>query len=140
MRTLLKYTIGCFALAFFLACNKKGDWLDRQSQTVLANEQVMTDPKLIVGLLANYYDRLPSDASLTNRWQQHTSYDDAVWSGGGNSGDEERNSIVNYATNRWGLWDYVLIGISILRWRTWKFMVQISLTPPGNNLMQNSGF
>lgn len=109
MRTLLKYTIGCFALAFFLACNKKGDWLDRQSQTVLANEQVMTDPKLIVGLLANYYDRLPSDASLTNRWQQHTSYDDAVWSGGGNSGDEERNSIVNYATNRWGLWDYVLI-------------------------------
>ena len=109
MRTLLKYTIGCFALAFFLACNKEGDWLDRQSQTVLANEQVMTDPKLIVGLLANYYDRLPSDASLTNRWQQHTSYDDAVWSGGGNSGDEERNSIVNYATNRWGLWDYVLI-------------------------------
>jgi len=109
MRTLLKYTIGCFALAFFLACNKEGDWLDRQSQTVLANEQVMTDPKLIVGLLANYYDRLPGDASLTNRWQQHTSYDDAVWSGGGNSGDEERNSIVNYATNRWGLWDYVLI-------------------------------
>ena len=109
MRTLLKYTVGCFALAFFLACNKEGDWLDRQSQTVLANEQVMNDPKLIVGLLANYYDRLPSDASLTNRWQQHTSYDDAVWSGGGNSGDEERNSIVNYATNRWGLWDYALI-------------------------------
>jgi hypothetical protein len=108
MRTLLKYSIACLFTVAFFAC-KKGDWLERQSQTVLTNEQVMNDPKLIVGLLANYYDRLPSDASLNNRWQQHTSYDDAVWSGGGNSGDEERNAIVTYSTNRWGLWDYGFI-------------------------------
>lgn len=72
----------------------------------MGNEQVMNDPKLIVGLLANFYDRLPTDASLTTRWQQHTAYDDAVWSGGGNAGDIERNNIPSYATNRWTLWDF----------------------------------
>jgi starch-binding outer membrane protein, SusD/RagB family len=107
MRTLLKYWIGCFVLLSLFSCKK--DWLDRQSQTILSNEQVMNDPNLIVGLLANLYDRLPTDASLTNRWQQHTAYDDAVWSGGGNAGDVERLNIVTYATNRWTLWDYGFI-------------------------------
>jgi starch-binding outer membrane protein, SusD/RagB family len=103
MKRLLKYSIYCFSLLSLASC-KKGDWLDRQSQTILANEQVMNDPKLIVGLLANFYDRLPTDASLTVRWQQHTAYDDAVWSGGGNAGDEERNNIISYGTNRWTMW------------------------------------
>lgn len=104
MRTLLKYWVGCFMLLSLFSCKK--DWLDRQSQTILSNEQVMNDPNLIVGLLANLYDRLPTDASLTSRWQEHTSYDDAVWSGGGNAGDVARLNIVSYATNRWTLWDY----------------------------------
>src|SRR6476469_6480909 len=107
MRTLLKYGIGCLIILGFFSCKK--DWLDRQSQTILSNEQVMNDPNLIVGLLANLYDRLPSDVSLTNRWQQLTAYDDAVWSGGGNAGDVERLNIVTYATNRWTLWDYGFI-------------------------------
>src|SRR5689334_14834755 len=104
MKTL-KYLAGCLVIISAFSC-KKTDWLERQSQTVLSNEQVMNDPKLIVGLLANFYDRLPTDASLTGRWQEHTSYDDAVWSGGGNAGDEARNNIITYATNRWSLWDY----------------------------------
>src|SRR3954463_15647463 len=103
MRTL-KYSICCLAILAIASCKK--DWLDRQPQTILSNEQVMNDPKLIVGLLANFYDRLPTDASLTNRWQEHTSYDDAVWSEGGNAGDEARNNIVSYGTNRWTLWDF----------------------------------
>ena len=108
MRTFIKYGIACLLLVSAIAC-RKGDWLERQSQTVLSNEQVMNDPALITALLANFYNRLPTDASLTNRWQQHTAYDDAVWSGGGNAGDVERNNIVQYATNRWGLWEYGLI-------------------------------
>lgn len=103
MKSLLKYSFYCLALLSLGSC-KKGDWLDRDSQTILSNEQVMNDPKLIVGLLANFYDRLPTDASLTSRWQQHTAYDDAVWSGGGNAGDEERNNIIAYSTFRWTLW------------------------------------
>src|SRR6476619_6237908 len=104
MRNLIKYLICCLSILSAVSCKK--DWLDRQSQTILANDQVMNDPKLIVGLLANFYDRIPVDASLTSRWQQHTAYDDAVWSGGGNAGDIERNNIPAYATNRWTLWDF----------------------------------
>jgi hypothetical protein len=69
----------------------------------------MNDPKPILGVLANLYDRIPTDASLTTRWQEHTSYDDAVWSGGGNAGDIARNNISSYGTNRWTLWDYGFI-------------------------------
>jgi hypothetical protein len=107
MKALLKYSIGCLVILSAPSCKK--EWLERQSQTLLVNEQVMNDPKLIVGLLANLYDRIPTDASLTTRWQQHTAYDDAVWSGGGNAGDEERNNIVSYATNRWANWDFAYI-------------------------------
>lgn len=105
MTKLLKYTMVFLAVLSLHSC-KKGDWLDRESQTILVNDQVMNDPKLIVGLLANYYNRLPVDVSLTSRWQENTSYDDAVWSGGGNAGDEARNNIIAYATDRWRLWDY----------------------------------
>ena len=108
MRSLIKYGLICLLLVSAISC-RKGDWLERQSQTVLSNEQVMNDPALVTALLANFYNRLPTDASLTTRWQQHTAYDDAVWSGGGNAGDVERNNIVQYATNRWGLWEYGLI-------------------------------
>lgn len=104
MNKIIKYSICGLVFLSLYSCKK--DFLDRQSQSILVSEQVMNDPKLIVGLLANIYNRLPSDASLTNRWQQHTSYDDAVWSGLGNFGDEERNNIISYGTERFRLWDY----------------------------------
>jgi hypothetical protein len=110
MKTFIKYSIYCLAILSVASCKK--DWLDRESQTILSNEQTMNDPKLIVALLANLYDRLPTDASLTNRWQEHTSYDDAVWSGGGNAGDIARNNIVQYATNRWTLWDFQTVRVT----------------------------
>jgi hypothetical protein len=107
MKSIIKISLGCLLLLPVASCKK--DWLDRESQTILSNEQVMNDPKLIVGLLANLYDRLPTDASLTSRWQQHTAYDDAVWSGGGNAGDEERNNIIAYNPDRWRLYDFAYI-------------------------------
>jgi starch-binding outer membrane protein, SusD/RagB family len=107
MKSLLKYMI-CFLTILSVSCKKK-DWLERNSPTLLPGEQTFKDPLLIVGLLANYYDRLPVDASLTTNWQRHATYDDAVWGGGGNSGDEVRNTFTSYATNTWTLWDYGLI-------------------------------
>ena len=104
MKSLFKYLI-CFLTLLSFSCKKK-DWLDRNSPTLLPGSQTFNDPLLIVGLLANYYDRLPTDASLTANWQKATTYDDAVWGGGGNSGDEIRNTFTSYATNNWTLWDY----------------------------------
>ena len=116
MKSFLKYII-CFFVILAVSCQKK-DWLDRNSPTLLPGDQTFKDPLLIVGLLANFYDRLPSDGSLTNlvinnvtitSWQKATTYDDAVWSGGGNADQEIRNTFTSYASNNWTLWNFNLI-------------------------------
>jgi len=91
----------------FYACKK--DFLEREPQSIVVEDQVYGDPKLVEGVLANLYNRIPTDASLTNRWTEHTAYDDAVWSGSGNAGDEYRNNIISYPVDRWRLWDYGFI-------------------------------
>lgn len=104
MKSLFKYSICCLVI-LSVSCKKK-DFLERNSPTLLTQEQTFNDPLLIVGLLANYYDRIQTDASLTSNWQKATTYDDAVWGGGGNSGDEIRNTFTSYATNNWTSWNY----------------------------------
>lgn len=95
-------------------CN---DWLERKPQNIILEEQVWNDPKMITGLLANYYDRLPyhtdlnhgsnGDANAVNRegWQDFAAYDEAMWS----NNDDARNNILSYPVDRWRLWDYGLI-------------------------------
>jgi hypothetical protein len=106
---------------FFLSCKK--DWLQRQSRSLILDEQVWNDPKQITSLLANYYDRLPTDMGLQDindlypdnslrdgrlaQWRNMADYDDAMWSG--QSNQDGRNNITSYATNRWFLWNYSLI-------------------------------
>lgn len=98
----------------FAGCN---DWLERKPQNIILEEQVWNDPKMITGLLANYYDRLPyhtdlnhgsnGDVNATNRegWQDFAAYDEAMWS----NNDDARNNILSYPVDRWRLWDYGLI-------------------------------
>jgi len=93
------------------------EWLDRKPQNIILEEQIWNDPKLITGLLANYYDRLPyhtdlnhgstTDNAIPNKegWQDFAAYDEAMWS----NNDDARNNIVTYAFDRWRLWDYVLV-------------------------------
>jgi starch-binding outer membrane protein, SusD/RagB family len=85
----------------------KKDWLDRESKTLITNEQVWNDSRQIVALLANYYDRLPTELGLTGNWRAMASYDDAMWSG--YSGEDWRNNIASYGYDWWRLWDYTLI-------------------------------
>jgi hypothetical protein len=96
------------AMLLFTACKK--DWLERQSKTLVTNEQVWNDPKQIVALMANYYDRLPTDMGLdvsSAQWRNMADYDDAMWSG--QSNEDGRNNIVSYPFDRWRLWNYDLI-------------------------------
>ncbi|SKB71212.1 RagB/SusD family nutrient uptake outer membrane protein [Dyadobacter psychrophilus] len=93
------------------------EWLDRKPQNIILEDQIWNDPKLITGLLANYYDRLPyhtdlnhgstTDNAIPNKegWQDFAAYDEAMWS----NNDDARNNIVTYAFDRWRLWDYVLV-------------------------------
>ena len=118
-KTYLNYTI-ILCLALF-SCKK--DWLQRESKSLILEEQVWNDPKQITSLLANYYDRLPTDMGLQDvndlytdntprdgrlaQWRNMADYDDAMWSG--QSNQDARNNLTTYATNRWFLWNYTLI-------------------------------
>jgi hypothetical protein len=93
-----------FSLALF-SCKK--DWLNREPKNVLTDDQIWNDPKQLVGLLANFYNRIPTDMGLDGNWRNMADYDDAMWSG--ESNNEGRNNIASYGTNRWEYWDFELI-------------------------------
>jgi hypothetical protein len=90
------------------ACKK--DFLERQPVDIVTDQDLWKDQKLITGLLANYYNRIPTDMGLTDQagsqWRNMADYDDAMWSGQTNADLEARNNIVNYANSRWFLYDY----------------------------------
>lgn len=102
----LSYKHFVLAAAVFAASScQKGDWLERKSPTLITEEQVWNDPKMITSLLANYYDRLPAHAELEGGWAEMAAYDEAMWSGN----NDDRNNIIAYPFDRWRLWDYGLI-------------------------------
>ncbi|MXV17018.1 RagB/SusD family nutrient uptake outer membrane protein [Hufsiella ginkgonis] len=104
MKTLYKGLIlGIFIMT---GSSCKEDFLERTPKTIILEEQVWNDSKQILGLLANYYDRLPSEQSMDN-WTNMANYDDAMWSG--YTGEDGRNNITSYGSGSWYLWDYGLI-------------------------------
>ncbi len=90
-----------------MAAGCKKDWLERTPQTIILESQVWNDSKQVLGLLANYYDRLPTDMGVDGNWRNMADYDDALWSG--YTGEDGRNNIISYAYSRWAYWDYTLI-------------------------------
>lgn len=123
----------------FLSCEK--DWLDRKPKNIILEDQVWNDPKMIEGLLANFYDRLPTDMGLTDQdhtsidanqerqaqWRRMADYDDAMWSGFSN--EEGRNNIVTYPFSRWRVWNYSLVrDINLALENIDLFGVSLSLT------------
>ncbi|GEO02937.1 membrane protein [Adhaeribacter aerolatus] len=103
MKSIYKYLILGASLLPLAAC--EDDFLERQSPTLILEDQVWNDPKMITSVLANYYDRLPTSLSTLSNWADFAAYDEAMWSGN----NDDRNNLVTYGTNRWELWDYGLI-------------------------------
>lgn len=107
MKINIRYIV-CTALVFTtLSCKK--DLLDTTSQTIFTDEQIYNDPKLITGVLANLYDRLPRFASLAVNSENFTIFDEGMWSGLSNNDVEVRNNLLNYGYGTWSLWDYTFI-------------------------------
>ena len=101
------YYLGFVFLVSITLFSCKKDWLERKPKNILTDEQVWNDPKQLTGLLANFYNRLPTDMGLDGNWRNMADYDDAMWSG--ESNNESRNNIPNYPGNRWEYWDYEFI-------------------------------
>jgi hypothetical protein len=112
-----------FAILILSGCAE--EWLDRKPQNIILEEQVWNDSKMITGLLANYYDRLPAHTSLTTGWAEFAAYDEAMWS----NNDDGRNNIVSYPFDRWRYWDYGLIrDINLAIENIEKFSTSLSET------------
>jgi hypothetical protein len=110
MKNISKYfMLSLITLLSFNACKK--DYLEREPTFIVTDEQLWKDDKLILGLLANYYDRIPTDMGLTDQagsqWRNMANYDDAIWSGFSN--EEWRNNIFNYNRDSWRYYDYGFI-------------------------------
>ncbi|MCF2445495.1 RagB/SusD family nutrient uptake outer membrane protein [Dyadobacter sp. CY345] len=135
MKTLSKYTSFVLLLFFLSGCAE--NWLDREPQNLILEDQIWNDPKLITGLLANYYDRLPHHTDLNHGsttdqaipikegWQDFAAYDEAMWS----NNDDARNNIISYGFNRWRYWDYGLVrDINLALENIEKFSTKLSAT------------
>ncbi|SEJ62289.1 Starch-binding associating with outer membrane [Dyadobacter koreensis] len=123
MKRISKYTSFVLLLFFLSGCAE--NWLDRQPQNLILEDQIWNDPKLITGLLANYYDRLPAHTTLNTGWAEFSAYDEAMWS----NNDDGRNNIISYPFDRWRLWDYGLIrDINLALENIEKFSTKLSAT------------
>ena len=104
MKIIFKYFVCAVVACTAFSCKKT--LLDTTPQTIFTDEQIYNDPKLINGVLANLYDRLPRYASLAVNSENFTIFDEAMWSGLSNNDVEIRNNLINYNYDRWSLWDY----------------------------------
>lgn len=88
----------------FASCNED-DWLQRKPKDRITDEQLWNDPNMILGLLANFYDRLPQLAGVFNTGT-NTEFDDAMWSG---HVDQNWRNDINYGDDYARYWDYTFI-------------------------------
>ncbi|RZL11355.1 MAG: RagB/SusD family nutrient uptake outer membrane protein, partial [Hymenobacter sp.] len=105
------------ALVLGLSTSCQKDFLDRTPPNIILDSQLWNDTGLITGLLANYYDRLPTHTAIyqgadnnanpprPTGWVDFSAYDEAMWSGYNNY----PNDLFTFDAFRWGGWDYGLI-------------------------------
>ncbi len=95
---------GIVLIVSLAACD---DFLTTEPQTIITDDQVWSNETLVLNVLANFYDRLPTHQNLPNGdFEQFTNYDEAVWSGV-TAGAQARNSASSYPYNygAWSLWE-----------------------------------
>ncbi|MFO8002472.1 MAG: RagB/SusD family nutrient uptake outer membrane protein [Marinilabilia sp.] len=84
------------------------EFLNREPQNILLEDQVWTDDDVALSVLADLYFRLPELQGITN-WDSFLNFfdfDEAFISNAGDYGLHKRN---NYSYDEWGLWDYGLM-------------------------------
>lgn len=91
------------SLVLAAGCKKnEDDWLDKKPTTVLLDDQVWSNPSLVLDVLANLYDRIPEYQEL-DQYGNFADFDEAFPSG---YGDYGRVKNQNYDYGSWSYWDY----------------------------------
>lgn len=97
------FVIAILLLCLGLGCQKaQEDWLSKKPTDILLNDQVWSDPKLVLSVLADLYDRIPEYQELQQYWN-FADFDEAFPSA---YGDYWRVKNQTYDYSAWNYWDY----------------------------------
>jgi starch-binding outer membrane protein, SusD/RagB family len=100
-----KIYIAILLSCLILSSCKHEDWFNRPPKGILTDEQLWNEPSLLISMLGNYYDRLPSLHGVFNTGGM-TELDDAMWSG---HRDQNWRNDFQFGNDYGRYWDYGLI-------------------------------
>src|SRR5690606_13764294 len=108
--SIFKVLVLAGGITCFSACS---DFLEREPDTIMTDDQVFGDAVIIRSVLSNFYGRLtviPRDPEPDIQWGQHiaSSYDYTILDEAGKS-DGGPDNIQGYANDLWRIYDYTLI-------------------------------
>lgn len=95
------YIVAALA-ACLLSTTACSDFLDRDPDKILTNDQVFKDAVMIKSVLANYYGRVTWGQHVAD-WGAYTVIDEAAYC---NGGPDHRST---FEDNRWRVYDYTLV-------------------------------
>ncbi|MDO1512178.1 RagB/SusD family nutrient uptake outer membrane protein [Maribacter confluentis] len=96
------FLLGIIA-ALAWSCSKNDEeFLDRPSTSILTQEQIFSDPKTTLSVLADLYNRY-NDFATVEDWSTMAGFNVAYWSEAGRYPEFQNDGWGNGA---WGLWDY----------------------------------
>lgn len=99
MKNFKLYILSAVLLASSASCNK---FLDRDSESILSDQQVYSDEKMVMSVLANYYGRVSWGQHIANTGSMAL-LDEAAFSSGG------PNNMQDYSDDLWRVYDYTLL-------------------------------
>ena len=91
-------TMTCLALGL-TACN---DFLEREPDTIVTDEQLFSTESMVKSALANFYGRVSWGQVFTDEGSSYGMLDEACFGG-------DVNTATGYDTDLWGVYPYVLI-------------------------------
>ncbi|WP_417361028.1 RagB/SusD family nutrient uptake outer membrane protein [Galbibacter sp.] len=86
----------------FVSCAKDEDYLNRTPTDILTEEQVFSDPQVVLSVIADLYDRY-YDFAWIQDWSSMSQFNIAFWSEQGRYGSFQNS---DYGYGDWGTWDY----------------------------------
>lgn len=101
MKKIYIYIVAALA-ACLLSTTACSDFLDRDPDKILTNDQVFKDAVMIKSVLANYYGRVTWGQHVAD-WGAYTVIDEAAYC---NGGPDHRST---FEDDRWRVYDYTLV-------------------------------
>ncbi len=99
MKKILSITAAVFLLGVW-GCNKDSEFLDVQPTDFLTNDQVFSDPNLVLSVLGDLYNRQVDFSSLDNGWGSFADFSESFPSENGSLGIVQRTG---WDYSNWGL-------------------------------------